>query len=274
MSSNSAERQPARARTVFITGTDTNVGKTVLTALLLAHLRRRGMRALAIKPCCSGGRGDVELLGALQDHELEPDEMNPYFFSEPVAPLVAARKQRQKILLPDIVELVRRVARQCECLLIEGAGGLVAPLAEDGTALDLIRALNCETVVVTPNRLGVINHTVLTMLALQGVAGYARIGGRSNPTISPGAGASKAGVPGHSMTRGAGPDISRKPLTLVMMEQRKADASARDNPRILREMLPKVPIRRLPFFGQEIDHAERLKVLEKKFQKSLAWILG
>ncbi|MCL5097200.1 MAG: dethiobiotin synthase, partial [Candidatus Omnitrophica bacterium] len=92
-----------KAKTVFITGTDTGVGKTVLTALLLAYLRRQGRIVWAIKPFCTGRRGDVRLLHRLQDGELTLAEINPFHFSEPVAPLVAMRRSGCKVSLSAVL---------------------------------------------------------------------------------------------------------------------------------------------------------------------------
>src|SRR5260221_14172519 len=97
-------QRPHTPRTIFITGTDTGVGKTLLTALLLAHLRQNGVPALALKPFCSGGRADAELFHALQDGDLTLDEINPFYFREPIAPLVAARKHRRRIQLDDVLK--------------------------------------------------------------------------------------------------------------------------------------------------------------------------
>ena len=116
------------ARLVFVTGTDTGVGKTLVTALLLHHLRQRGCHALAMKPFCSGGTQDVDLLHRLQQGELSRREINPFYFAEPVAPLVAARRRRRRISAGDVLRRIRAVQRRCGCLLIEGAGGLMAPL--------------------------------------------------------------------------------------------------------------------------------------------------
>src|SRR5579859_7771518 len=87
---------------IFITGTDTGVGKTVFTSLLLHHLRKSGVYALAMKPFCSGGRGDVWLLRAMQDGELSEEEINPFHFPEPVAPLVSARQHKRRIPLTNV----------------------------------------------------------------------------------------------------------------------------------------------------------------------------
>src|SRR3954468_317583 len=136
------------ARIVFVTGTDTGVGKTVLTALLLSHLRQAGTHALAIKPFCSGGTEDVEILHSLQHTEISRNEVNPYYFPEPVAPLVSARKHRRVIPLPAVLGVIQNVANQCDMLVIEGSGGLLVPLGEGYAVADLITALSCEVLVV------------------------------------------------------------------------------------------------------------------------------
>src|SRR5438477_7771150 len=84
-----------RSKIIFITGTDTGVGKTVLTACLLDHLLKSGVDAIAMKPFCSGNREDVELFQAIQEHRLSDAAINPFYFADPVAPLVAARKERR-----------------------------------------------------------------------------------------------------------------------------------------------------------------------------------
>jgi dethiobiotin synthetase len=79
-------------QTFFITGTDTGVGKTVLTALLVKFLRVRGVNAAALKPVCSAGRGDAQKIFAALDGALALDEINPWHFRAPIAPLLAARR--------------------------------------------------------------------------------------------------------------------------------------------------------------------------------------
>src|SRR5215467_14312220 len=95
---------------IFITGTDTGVGKTILTGLLVNHLRAEGVHALAMKPFCSGGRGDVRLLRAMQDAELTEGEINPFYFPEPIAPLVSARKHKRTIALNEVVRRIKEMA--------------------------------------------------------------------------------------------------------------------------------------------------------------------
>src|SRR5262249_26270777 len=143
----------------------TEVGKTLLTALLLTHLRRRNVPTLAIKPFCSGNRADAQLLHDLQQGDLTINEINPFFFALPVAPLVAARQIGRSPQPGQLLTYVRSIAGRLHgrkddhrkskiphsVLLIEGAGGLLVPLAPGYFVLDLIRDLRCEVIVVSRN---------------------------------------------------------------------------------------------------------------------------
>ena len=150
----------------FITGTDTGVGKTVLTALLVRHLRERGVRVRAVKPFCSGGREDARVLRNAQASEVSLDEINPWHFRAPLAPLLAARREKRKVGQADALRFIRAAASRCETLLIEGAGGLLSPLGEGFDARDLIVALKARPIIVCPNRLGAVNQVRLVLAAL------------------------------------------------------------------------------------------------------------
>ena len=152
--------------TFFITGTDTGVGKTVLTALLARHLRERGVSAAALKPICSGGRDDARALRAAMNGALTPDEINPWHFRAPLAPLLAARRERRRVGLANVLAHVRTMQRRFDVLLVEGAGGLLSPLGENFDSRDLIAALRATPIVVCPNRLGAVNQVLLTLAAL------------------------------------------------------------------------------------------------------------
>src|SRR6202453_918846 len=106
-------RHMSAKKIIFITGTDTGVGKTLLTALLLHHLRQSGCPALAIKPFCSGGRADVRLLQSFQRGELTDAEVNPFYFSAPVAPLVELQQTKRDISLNKVVAHIRRIQKKC-----------------------------------------------------------------------------------------------------------------------------------------------------------------
>lgn len=202
---------------LFVTGTDTGVGKTLLTASLLHHLRARGIAALAMKPFCSGGTADVDLLLAVQGPGLTRAEANPFYFPEPLAPLVAARRTRRRIRLAEVLAAIRRAAVRCDMLLVEGSGGLLAPPGEGFDARDILARLRCPVAVATRNRLGVINHSRLTALALR-----------------------QAGV--------------ARPV-FVLMDIARPDPSAATNPTALRELLAPAPVLRVPFLGPRASTA-------------------
>lgn len=222
-------------RIVFITGTDTGVGKTLLTGLLLHHLRRSGCHALAMKPFAAGSRADTKVLCAIQDHELTAEEVTPFYFAKPLAPLAAAPKRCPGIRLPDVLTPIRRTASRCQCLLIEGIGGLYVPLGQGFTVLDLIARLACEVIVVARNNLGTINHTRLTIAALQ-----------------------------HIATMG---------LATVLMTLRKPDPSVSSNPRILADLLAPNPVFCIGFLGRYPLRLEALRESAKKRKVTLARIL-
>jgi len=231
----SRARQPL-GKIIFVTGTDTGVGKTVFTTLLLHHLRIAGRHTLAIKPFCSGGRADVRLLRAMQDGELTENEINPFYFHEPVAPLVSARQHRRAISLAEVVRKIKKIAAQCECLLIEGSGGLLVPLGENFLVSDLIKQLKCQVVVVSRNRLGTINHTLLTVSVLR--------------------------------------QLNVNKIAIALMETGKKDASTKTNGRILSELLKPISVRGIIFLGKNANKIGVLKKSHRKVKKTLAEFCG
>lgn len=153
-------------QTLFITGTDTGVGKTVLTVLLVKFLREAGVNAAALKPVCSGGRGDARKIFAAMNGALSLDEINPWHFRAPIAPLLAARRESKKVRLRQILAHVRAMQRRFDVLLVEGAGGLLSPLGEGFDSRDLIVALRAMPIIVAQNKLGAVNQVLLTLEAL------------------------------------------------------------------------------------------------------------
>jgi dethiobiotin synthetase len=151
---------------LFITGTDTGVGKTVLAALLTWFLRERGVNAAALKPICSGGRADARALRAAMDGALTLDEINPWHFRSPIAPLLAAKLEKKSVRLAQVLAHIRVLQRRFEVLVVEGAGGLLSPLGENFDSRDLIAALHARPIIVAPNQLGAVNHVLLTLEAL------------------------------------------------------------------------------------------------------------
>jgi dethiobiotin synthetase len=152
--------------TLFITGSDTGVGKTLLAALLTRHLRLTNIPAVALKPVCSGSRADARKLFAAAEGALTLHEINPWHFRAPLAPLLAARLEKRKVKLAQVVAHVRRIQNRFPVLIIEGAGGLFSPLGEGFDSLDLIKALRASVIVACPNRLGAVNQARLVLAPL------------------------------------------------------------------------------------------------------------
>jgi len=179
--------------TLFITGTDTGVGKTVLTALLARFLRERGTKAVALKPVCSGGRDDARALHAGMEGALALDEINPWHFRAPLAPLLAARRERKRVRLAGVVAHLRALQKRFDVVLVEGAGGLLSPLGEGFDSRDLLAALRATPVVVCPDRTGAVNQVRLTLAALpRAAAARARVVFMSPPKPDPASGSNAA----------------------------------------------------------------------------------
>ena len=159
-------------RGLFITGTGTEVGKTYVAALIATDLRDRGVRVGVYKPAASGCHDSPE--GLVSDdalalweaagRPLTLDAVCPQRFAAPLAPNVAARKEGLCVD-PDLLRSgVDPWRGACDVLLVEGAGGLMSPLSDDDYNLDLAVDLGLPLVVVSANRLGVINDTLQTLI--------------------------------------------------------------------------------------------------------------
>jgi len=151
----------------FIAGTDTDVGKTFFTALLTRALRRAGFDTIALKPICCGPRDDVEQLAAAADHEYSADAINPVWLQSPSAPLVAARLENRAIDLAALAQWFADFRARRQSLLVEGAGGWLVPLTGTDTIADLAALLKLPVLVVVANRLGCLNHALLTVESIR-----------------------------------------------------------------------------------------------------------
>lgn len=152
---------------LFLTGTDTGAGKTFVTALLTRALRQAGLGTLALKPLCSGERSDVEILRAASDNILTLDETNPVWLQAPAAPLVAAQLENRTLSLDALAHWFADLAAKHHSLLVEGAGGWLVPITESETLADLAVRLGLPVIPVVANRLGCINHTLLTLESIR-----------------------------------------------------------------------------------------------------------
>jgi len=156
---------------LFVTGTDTGVGKTLITAALAAALRARGIDVGVMKPIetgCPTRRGRLLPLDALTLREASGsrdslDLINPYRFRDPLAPMVAAERSGRRIDIGRLEEQFSRLAGRHAVVLVEGAGGLLVPIGEETSFLDLSARLRLPLLVVIGSRLGALNHTRLTV---------------------------------------------------------------------------------------------------------------
>lgn len=161
---------------IFITGTDTGVGKTIVAATLALVLRMKGVRVGVMKPVTSGCReeegrlvsDDAELLCTAAGIACS-DDTAPYLLAEPLAPAEAAKRDGVRIDFSRIKECYERLAAAYDVVIVEGAGGLMVPLAGGLLVADLARELALPLVVVARPGLGTINHTVLTCLCARQV---------------------------------------------------------------------------------------------------------
>jgi dethiobiotin synthetase len=151
----------------FVTGTDTGVGKTYVTALLTRSLRRAGLDTVALKPICCGPRDDVDALCAASEHELTPDETNPVWLEAPAAPLVTARRENTVIDLATLDRWFEGIQAGRNSLLVEGVGGWLVPVAPGQTSADLAEMFGLPVLVVVANKLGCLNHTLLTLESIR-----------------------------------------------------------------------------------------------------------
>ena len=159
------------ARGIFVTATDTEVGKTFVAAGLAKALKTLGLDVGVMKPIASGGRrtkdglvsDDARQLAEAADALDELALVNPVCLEAPLAPLVAARLEGTRIDLGTVWRAYEALAARHEFLVVEGIGGLLVPIDEGATVLDLITMLRLPALVVTRPTLGTINHTLLTV---------------------------------------------------------------------------------------------------------------
>ncbi len=157
-------------RVVAVTGTDTGVGKTVLATALAARARERGLRVATMKPIETGvfasdntAASDAERLLAASGATVPLNVVRPYVFEEPLAPFVAAARAGVDIDLAVLDQAFALLANTHDLVIVEGAGGLMVPITEQVSFLQLFLHWQCDVVIAADNRLGVINHTLLTL---------------------------------------------------------------------------------------------------------------
>ena len=148
---------------LFLTGTDTNVGKTYVAAMLVRALRKSGVDCVGLKPICCGDRGDGEALHAACDAAIPLNDVNPVWLRTPAAPYTAAMIENRAIDLALIRETFVRLRAEHSSLIVEGVGGWRVPIARDFFISDLAKEFALPVAVVVANKLGALNHALLTV---------------------------------------------------------------------------------------------------------------
>lgn len=160
-----------KGRGIFVTGTDTGVGKTLVSCALVAHFRQNKIDAVGFKPVASGcvdGRWeDADLLHAASE-KCEPlDALCPLRFSRPLAPTLAAHHEQRDVNLDLARKALAYVRSRHAAVVVEGVGGLLVPLDASTLVLDFAREVNFPVLIVCRAALGTINHTLLTVREVQ-----------------------------------------------------------------------------------------------------------
>lgn len=179
---------------VFIAGTDTGIGKSIVAAALVAALNRAGVRTVGMKPVASGSdrrdgawrNADAELLIAHGAGDPGYASVNPYALPEPIAPHLAARDADIEIRIEPIAAAFAALKAQSECVVVEGVGGWSVPFSELLMQADVVRALDLPVLLVVGLRLGCLNHALLSAraIAADGCRLIGWIGNRIDPAMA------------------------------------------------------------------------------------------
>jgi len=155
----------------FITGTDTDVGKTYVTAGLAVTLRKMGIDVGVMKPFAAGTAQrngfkseDVEILSNAAKVDDPESLVNPQFFPIPASPYTAYKKLKIKPKVSTVLTNFKKLSKLHDLILVEGMGGLMTPILKNYSIASLIKDMNIPTVIVTSSRIGTVNHTLMTCI--------------------------------------------------------------------------------------------------------------
>jgi dethiobiotin synthetase len=206
----------------LITGTDTGIGKTYCGCGLIRAARATGVKSTGMKPFCTGDASDVDLIVAASGNEVPHHLLNPVWLRPPLAPYAAAMLENRPIDIAAVKKAYHELAAMHELVFVEGAGGLLVPILRDYNFRDLAVDLGLAVILIAPNRLGVLNHVLLTADSI-----------------------SKAGL--------------RLALVILNELDSGSDLASQTNPSILEQLLD-APLYLSPF--QNADFSGALKMLD------------
>lgn len=148
---------------IFITATDTEVGKTVVSSLLATVLKRRNIKVGVMKPVATGSQKDAKVLKKAAGVNDGLKLINPIFLKRPLAPISAARLEKKNIDLNKVFKSYNYLTKKYDFLIVEGIGGILTPIKSNFLVTDLIKKLDLPIIIVARPNLGTINHTLLTV---------------------------------------------------------------------------------------------------------------
>jgi dethiobiotin synthetase len=156
-------------KSYFITGTDTDVGKTYVTAGLAASIKKNGIDVGIMKPFAAGTpekisykSKDVQILSEAAQVKDDENLINPYFFPIPASPYTATQNLGIKVDIDVALDSFKKLKTIHDVLLVEGMGGILTPILQDYFITNLIKDMNLETIVICSSRIGTVNHTLMT----------------------------------------------------------------------------------------------------------------
>ncbi|MDH3696008.1 MAG: dethiobiotin synthase [Nitrosopumilus sp.] len=158
-------------KSIFITGTDTDVGKTYITAGLAVSIRKMGIDVGVMKPFAAGiaqKKGfkseDVEILSTAAQVNDSENLVNPQFFPIPASPYTAWKNLKIKPKIPGILSSFKKLSKLHKMILVEGMGGMMTPILKDYYVANLIKEMKIPVVIVTRSKIGTVNHTIMTVM--------------------------------------------------------------------------------------------------------------
>jgi dethiobiotin synthetase len=214
---------------IFVTGTDTGVGKTLVACGIARYLKNKGVKVGVMKPVATGSQDDARRLIQAAGIDEELSFVNPQFFRAPIAPSAAAMLERAEVDVSKIYEAYWRLSKKYDAVVVEGIGGVKVPLGETTCVADLMEALQLTALVVSRPALGTLNHTLMTLDVL------------SQHKISV-AGVLFSGGNGKTLVEKTNPDTLQDHTTVQVLGQLRFHAAFRNRPAATAEALSRMTL--------------------------------